>query len=62
MWRELMRFNGVLTREELNKAYAAETGDGNAVYVESDEAYQKAIKDGWIVFEDDSTIIMEDGI
>ena len=59
-WRPLFTFVGELrTLDTINAAVSAETSDP-APWFEDEDSLARAVKDGWITWENGQTIIWED--
>ena len=60
-WHIAYRFAGKLNRQELNEKIRFETGVEEP-FCETEEDFDRAIKEGWITFDGNETIVWEDGI
>lgn len=59
VYTTLARFHGHLNLEELNDAIRAEFGDDTLCF-ESEEDYSNAIKQGFIEFDGNDTLLLSD--
>ena len=59
-WHIIHRFHGQHTWQELNDLIRFDSGVSEP-YCETEEDYNKAVKEGWIEFDGKDTIIWCDG-